>query len=153
MTENESYIIWIGTGILLLYILVRILRARAIRNSSLRKIDRMDGLDFERYLMEKYEGLGYRVELTSGSHDFGADLILEKDGIKTVVQAKRYSDKVSIPAVQQVFCAMYYYDAYQCVIVTNNYYTAGAKKLAEKVGVELIDRDDMVELFQIRSGR
>ena len=136
--------------ILLFYAGYRVFRILRWRLSTFRRIDEMSGLDFEKYLKVKFEELGYEVVLTNGSRDFGADLILSKDGEKTVVQAKRYEEKVSVPAVQQVFTAMYYYEADKCMVVTNNYFTEPCIKLAEKVGVMLIDRDGMEELFDIK---
>ena len=44
-----------------------------------------------RSLLEVLFGkLGYRVENTRYAGDYGEDLVIAKDGIRTVVQAKRY---------------------------------------------------------------
>lgn len=119
------------------------------RRISLKKIDRMSGHDFEDFLEKGFRRLGFEVTRMPKSRDFGADLILEKNGERTVVQAKRYDDKVSIAAVQQVFSAMYYYDADKSIVVTNNYYTEPCKKFAKKLDVELWDRDDVIEIFDL----
>lgn len=44
--------------------------------------------------------MGYDVQNTPLSGDQGADLILEKFGEKTIVQAKRYQGNVTNRAVQ-----------------------------------------------------
>ena len=112
-------------------------------------IDEMDGIEFEKYLAKHFEKQGFDVELTQAGHDCGADLIITRDGVKTAVQAKRYSENVSLSAVQEVFAAAAYYDCDTSLVITNSYYTSSAKKLAEKIGVELWDRDMLDELFSV----
>ena len=112
-------------------------------------IDEMDGIEFEKYLAKYFEKQGFDVELTQAGHDFGADLIITRDGVKTAVQAKRYSENVSLSAVQEVFAAAAYYDCDTSLVITNSHYTSSAKKLAEKIGVELWDRDMLDELFSV----
>lgn len=41
-----------------------------------------------------YDRKGYRVRYTPASSDFGADLLLKKKGVRTVVQAKCYKNAV-----------------------------------------------------------
>lgn len=116
-------------------------------HSDLGRIDSMDGDEFEEYLAVSFTKIGYDVEMTGLSRDFGADLILEKDGVTTAVQAKRYSEPVGIPAIQQVYAAKAYYDCDESMVVTNSYYTVPAMNLAEKTGTVLWDRDDICEVF------
>ena len=123
-----------------------ILRYRYL-HSSLGKIDNMEGTEFEEYLAVAFEEAGYEVSKTVLSRDYGADLIIEKDGIRTAVQAKRYNDPVGIPAVQQAYTAAAFYDCDESMVVTNSYYTVPALELAEKTGTILWDRDDIREEF------
>lgn len=150
--------------ILLLEIIVAILYSargyikRKIRNcalltSKIYDIDKMDGIEFENFLVAHFEKQGYRVKTTKKSNDFGADLILKRDGKKTVVQAKRYKGRVGIAAIQQAYSSMGYYKADQCMVITNSYYTASAKKLAKQNKVILWDRDTLVKKFKIAKGK
>jgi restriction system protein len=82
-----------------------------LRSSGIKDIDSMDGIQFEHYLKELYLSRGYSAEVTSASGDYGADLLLKKDGKKIVVQAKRYTKDVGIKAVQEVMGAKSYYQA------------------------------------------
>ena len=122
-------------------IVIRVLKRMRLAGSTLRKIDRMSGEEFEAYLGLLYDRKGYRVRYTPGSTDFGADLLLKKKGVKTVVQAKRYQNTVGEAAVQQALSGKGYYDADQCVVITNSYFTPAAEALARRTGVTLIDRD------------
>lgn len=111
--------------------------------SSLSKIDKMSGEEFEIYLMKYFEKMKYRVELTPFSNDYGADLICRKNDEVLVVQAKRYEGKVGNAAIQQVVAARDYYEADSCMVVTNSYFTKNAYSLAEANDVLLWDRDDI----------
>ncbi len=121
------------------YACKRLRRMRYLR-SPLSKIDRMKGEEFERYLKAYFEEKGYRVRLTPESGDYGADLVMTRGLEKVVVQAKRYSSAVGIKAVQEIIGAKSYYHADHCIVATNRYFTANAKELAKKAGVELWDR-------------
>lgn len=107
--------------------------------------DDLSGEDFENYLKSLFENLNYRVELTPKSGDYGADLIITKDNIKTAVQAKRYSDLVGISAIQEVIGAISYYNAHSGIVVTNNYFTPNAIELARSADIELWDRDILIK--------
>lgn len=122
---------------------------KKISQSGIRDIDKMDGLQFEVYLKTLFKELGYKTKVTKGTSDFGADLILEKNGKKTVVQAKRYKYKsnVSLEAIQQVYTAIPYYKANKACVITNSQYTKSAKVLAHACNVELIDRRKLVNLI------
>ena len=73
--------------------------------------------------------------------DMGADLILERRGIRSVVQAKSYSGSVGVKAVQEVVAAKSYYKAREAFVVTNSTFTKSAIDLAEANGVSLWDGD------------
>lgn len=115
-------------------------------NSSLADLDKLDGEDFEEYCKAMFEARGYKARTTPKSHDFGADLVMEKDGIVTVVQAKRYKGIVGIAAVQQVIGSMKYYGADNCMVITTNYFTDAAKELARVNNVELYDRNFLLKV-------
>lgn len=117
--------------------------------SGIQDIDKMSGEEFEKCLLHHFNKLGYQAETTSKSHDYGADLILKKYNEKIIVQAKRYNKPVGIKAIQQALGAMAYYRANRCFVVTNNYFTANAKNLAEKCNVELWDRNTIIQTFTL----
>jgi restriction system protein len=122
---------------------------KKLSQSGIRDIDKMDGFQFEVYLKSLFKELGYKTKVTKNTSDFGADLILEKNGKKTVVQAKRYKYKnnVGLEAVQQVYTAIPYYKANRACVITNSQYTKNAKVLAGVCNVELIDRRKLINLI------
>lgn len=116
---------------------------------DLKKIDKMDGREFEVFLSRMYSALGYSVTLTRATRDYGADLILESGGVRTAVQAKLLSSgAVSNKAVSEVYAAKNYYSASGAAVVTNRGYTDAAKKLAEGNSVILIDRNGLLKLIE-----
>ena len=103
------------------------------------------GEEFEVYLKNIFEKLGYNVEMTKVTGDQGADLILSKDNIRTVVQAKFYTNTVGNKAVQEVTSAIAFYSADKGMVVTNNYYTKSAIELAKANNIVLWDYDILQE--------
>lgn len=116
-------------------------------HSPLGSVDQMSGAKFEEYLKAHFENLGYRVKLTPKSNDYGADLIVSNKKKTIVVQAKRYKSKVGNSAIQQIVAAKAYYNADECMVVTNSFFTKNAEKLAEANGVVLIDRSQINSFF------
>ena len=57
--------------------------------------------------------LDWETFVTPQSGDQGADLIIEKYGLKFVVQCKFYSNPVGNKAVQEVIAAKGFYDAWE----------------------------------------
>ena len=110
------------------------------------QVDRMTGEEFEEFLACCFRNLGYAVEMTPKTGDFGADLILCKAGKKTVVQAKRYQGKVGNSAVQEVVSAVKYYGAQDAIVITNSMFTSNAHKLAQANGVQLWGREQLIDL-------
>lgn len=133
-------------------IVQRQIRYKQYLDSPLASVDRMKGDEFEEYLAAHFRKLGYHVSLTPKSNDYGADLIIKKDGEITVVQAKRYRDKVGIKAIQEIIGAKGYYKADKMMVVTNSYFTSAAYKLAAANDVTLWDRNSINQFFKIKKG-
>jgi restriction system protein len=119
----------------------QIWQSRRLAASGIDEIDRMDGRTFERYLQIVFAKSGYKVELTKYVGDYGADLVIRKDGEKIVVQAKRYKKNVGISAVQEVVASISKYGCSRAMVMTNSYFTKAARELARVNKVELWDRD------------
>lgn len=93
--------------------------------------------DFEDFLGKLFRDNGYTISPTKYAGDYGADLILKKDGMVTVVQVKRYHQdhKVGVQDVNQVIGAAKYYKADQIMIVTTSMLTQPAVELCRKANV------------------
>lgn len=137
--------------ILLIYKMKRSRIRRRYINSGIYQVDKMSGEEFERYLKCHFEKLGYKVELTPKSHDYGADLIMSKGGERIVIQAKRYKESVGIKAVQEIIGALQYYKADKGYVVTNSKsFTKSAIELANNTSIVLWARKDIIDKFNIK---
>ncbi|PFX61612.1 hypothetical protein COL36_10405 [Bacillus wiedmannii] len=104
-------------------------------------IDTMDGYQFEEFVAQLFQDMGYKTEVTSSSGDYGIDVIASRKGLKIGIQAKRYSDKVPNKAVQEVIAGIAFYNLDQGLVITNNYYTKQAQNQAKGTNVLLWDRE------------
>lgn len=138
-------------GVVVIYFLARWKmrndKSKKFLKSGIQQVDVMEGTEFEEFLRVLFSELGFKVETTAVTGDFGADLILKADGRRIVVQAKRYSKTVGVEAVQQAFASKPYYKATEAWVVTNNTFTKSAHELAKKSDVALIDREKLINLM------
>lgn len=124
------------------------LNAEKIKIYSISQINLLSGTEFEQYLKLLFEKMGYKVQTTKKSKDFGADLILEKKGIKTIVQAKRLSHTVGISAVQEIISARKHYNISQAMVVSNQNYSKEAEILANENQVILAGTNELETMIQ-----
>ena len=118
-------------------------------SSNIEDVDDLTGHQFEHFLAPLFERQGYRAEVTKGSGEYGADLILKRKGQRSIVQAKCYGEgkKVGVKAVQEVVGALAMYKATKGIVATNRYFTRQAENLARVNNVKLIDRDELAQLM------
>lgn len=122
---------------------------KLLLSSSITDIDLMEGYMFEDYLKLLFFYLGYKVEQTQKSRDYGADLILvnPQNKKRIIVQAKRYGKAVGCKAVQEILTAKLHYKANDAWVVSNQTFTYQAEVLARENNVRLIDRQELIELY------
>lgn len=113
----------------------------------------LNGQAFEKYLTQLFSELGYDAKKTPGSGDYGADLILEAGGVRTVVQAKQHSADVGFDAVKEVHFAKTYYKADEAWVVCTGKFTRQARKAAQLTDVVLHDGSWLEDALRLhRSG-
>jgi hypothetical protein len=101
---------------------------------------RMSGLQFEQFLEDVFQVLGYpEVVRTRASGDQGVDLIIGDDKERIAIQTKLYQEPVGNKAVQEAFAGMAHYRCDRCAVITNSSFTKSAKELAVSTGCKLID--------------
>ena len=119
--------------------------------SSLYDIDHMEGTEFEEWAKAWYEQMGYEVDTTPSSNDYGADLLAYNDKESIAVQCKRYAGKVGVSAVQQILGATAYYKTDRGEVITNSFFTAQARTLAAETGVKLFDREILKSMPKLKA--
>jgi len=111
------------------------------------ELDQLSGVEFEQFLAGLFRAQGYAIELTPISGDYGADLILSKDGNRIAVQAKRHIGSVGVKAVQEALSGQSYYQCHTAWVITTGAFTINALELAKKSGVKMIGRSDIGNLM------
>lgn len=147
MIKNRG-VIYIEILIIIIVFLIAYIVANTYpSNKKFKKIDKMNGFDFETYMAKHFKRKGYKVINTPKTGDYGADLILTKRMKKSVVQIKRYNGKVGVKAIQEVIAAKSYYNAKNAYVVSNSFFTNSAITLAKKTNVKLIDRKKLQKII------
>ncbi len=120
-------------------------------NNPIHAIDSMDGESFELWCASLLRKLDFvNVQVTKASGDDGVDILAEKEGIRYAVQCKCYSSNLGKGPIQEVNAGktMPKYHCQIGAVMTNQYFTKGAKELAEANGVLLWDRDWIVKAVE-----
>lgn len=112
---------------------------------SIEEIDKMDPTDFEHLIAGLFRLRGYQVTVTPRSGDKGADVIVERKGQRTAIQAKRYGNNADHKGVQEVYGSLNYYKCSKGIVITNRYFTKTAQELARVNHIELWDRDRLLK--------
>jgi len=116
--------------------------------SSLESIRAMSWQEFELLVGEAFRRKGFDVkENGGGGADGGIDLILSKNGKKSIVQCKRWKAfSISVPLVRELYGVMTAERANDCIFVSSGNYTAEARLFAEDKPIWLIDGSELLDL-------
>lgn len=118
-------------------------------DGALLKADAMSGAEFEAWCAALLKKMGYsEVYTTAVSGDQGVDITAKKGGIKYAIQCKRYSTDLGNHPVQEVFAGKAMYGCNVGIVMTNRYFTQGARDLAKATGTLLWDRSKLRSMLQ-----
>ena len=106
----------------------------------------MTGLEYESWVSEKLQGLGWKTRVTQGSGDQGVDVIAERGDITVAIQCKKYSSPVGNKSVQEAHAGKGYINADAAAVVTNASFTRSAYELAQSVGIQLLHHEELDKL-------
>lgn len=138
-------IIYITVPLLLLLKLFGVFR----RRYSITQLDAMEGHAFEYACANILRDNGFKkVKVTQGSGDYGVDITAEKKGKRYAVQCKRYSHKLDNSPIQEVKAGLVYYHCDVGAVMTNQTFTEPAKELARINGIQLWDRNVLIEMLK-----
>lgn len=120
------------------------LPVKKVENDEIKYIDSLTGRQFELYIGKLLSKIGYsNVKVTQQSGDQGVDVTAEIDDKKVGFQCKNYAKSVGNRAVQELFAGQAFYGCDAAVLVTNSYFTQSAEELANKLNIELWDREKL----------
>ena len=145
----KAWLIIGGLLLLIWWLIFAYLHFFSFKRTTLRQIDKMDGLDFEKYAAELLEKSGFQnVEVTPATRDQGVDIKAELKQETYGFQCKRYDHPVDNSAVQEIYTGCAFYHLQNPVVITNTKFTSGAQELAHGVGVELVDREILTQWLE-----
>lgn len=106
--------------------------------------------DFERLVGEAFRRQGYSVEETGlGGADGGIDLILRKQGQRTLVQCKQWRrEKVPVSVVREMYGLLAHHGAHAVRIATVGGFTKDAARFAHDKPIELIDGTTLLAMIR-----
>lgn len=123
-----------------------------------RLVDDLSHKDFEHFVKDLLLASGWQdaVVTETGSEyrygDGGVDIFAYREGRKFAVEVKqrKRDTTVDVSALNQLVTGARLADVKQMILVTNSYFTSEVKIRALRLGVELIDRDALKNLFVVR---
>lgn len=118
------------------------------KQSSIESIRDMSWQDFELLVGEAFRRKGFEVtEVGGGGADGGIDLVLTKNGKKSIVQCKRWKTfSIGVPLIRELYGVMTSERANDCIFVSSGNYTAEARLFAEDKPIWLIDGNELLEM-------
>lgn len=106
--------------------------------------------DFERLTGEAFRRQGYVVEETGlGGADGGIDLILHRDGRRTLVQCKQWRrERVPVNVVREMYGLMTHHNAHTALVVALGGFTPDAARFAAGKSIELMDGGTLLAMVR-----
>ena len=106
--------------------------------------------EFEELTGEAFRRLGYEVERTgAGGNDGGIDLVLWRDGEKTLVQCKHWKiQRVGVCPIRELMGVVAREQAANGIMVTSGTYTAEAIAFAQSTKLTLIAGDELTNMIR-----
>ena len=97
--------------------------------------------EYEQQVAEYFTKQGYDVELSPYTNDYGVDVFASKGEEKIAIQAKMYGSgirPINRQMVMELCGAMHYFDCNSAKFVTDGRILSDAKKVADKLNIEII---------------
>lgn len=119
-----------------------------------RALQGMDDYDFEHFVADLWERMGWETEVSTQSADRGVDVIATRRSPyeeKALIQAKRYGPNTTVgsPEIQQYASLKHQrHGVDKVLVVTTNGFSGQAEELAHQLNVKLIDGDDLAGLIE-----
>lgn len=114
-------------------------------------IRRFSPKDFEFYIADLFNRLGYKSQVVGASHDGGIDVIVEKNNVKDYIQCKKFiTQQVTVGAMRDFYGALANKLAQgKGYFITTNVFTLEAKLFAKDKPIELIDGPRLIQYIRL----
>ncbi|MBC1523923.1 restriction endonuclease [Listeria booriae] len=107
---------------------------------------------FTQIIAKLFKSQGYNITNIDGFEDNGGDLLLEKDSTKYAVQIKHYNplsntERIKPSDIQKFYATKKLTGVDRLIFLTTTYFYSHAIDKANDLGIELIDREQLFQLF------
>ncbi len=107
---------------------------------SIADLKQLSPPEFEKFIGELYQKMGYNTSVTVRSNDGGIDVIAELEGNRVLIQCKRFKDSsVGVHAVRELYGVVTAENAKKGIIICTSDFTSDARRFAARIPIELID--------------
>lgn len=129
-------------------------RAESILEYNRKRIENMTSREFECFVAEIFEKMGFSVKVTQATRDGGRDIIATKAEplpYTLIIECKHWgaNHKVDVSVVRSLYGVQVATQANQSVVVTSSKFTRDARRFAEErqTSMALWDIDDLLKLI------
>jgi len=122
------------------------MRQEKMMTAGLYEVDRMSKKQFREFCLLLLQRLGYKMKPSPTKKQW-VHFIVEKEGQHIAVLAKHYQRDVSARPVEKIARSAPLYGCQQALIITNRDYSLEARDLAKTLGVDLWNRDRIIDLL------
>jgi restriction system protein len=151
---KELYLLMLGVALLAL--VARVMTDLMSRRSQIKwflgkkkvqDLQKLTPSQFEVYIAELFNSLGYETRVTGKSGDGGVDVEARKDGLVHYIQCKKFiTSKVPVGAIRDFYGAIAdRIDGGKAYFITTNVFTLEAERFAEDKPIELVDKFKLME--------
>ena len=105
----------------------------------------LDPYEFESEVAKVFEAHDYETDVTVGSGDGGVDIIMQKDGMTTIVQCKHYQNPVPPEPIRALWGCKDDFNADEVILVASSGITEGGKRFVRsKDNFRVLTLDDII---------
>jgi HJR/Mrr/RecB family endonuclease len=111
----------------------------------------LDPYKFEEFISALFKTQGYKiVRATPVSQGYGAEILMEDNEKKYVVEIKKYDEEdnlIETPALQNLQAISEQYKASGMKFVTLGHFSKEAEDYAKKSNIQLINGDELINMY------
>ena len=118
--------------------------------NALRDLQALSPLEFEKVVADTYNRFGHQAKQVGNPlGDHGIDVVVkDKNGLKLVVQCKRWKGKVGEPVVRDLYGAMMHEKADRAALITTGTFTHQAEEWAKGKPILLYDGNSFLKVIK-----
>lgn len=106
----------------------------------------LSGHGFEDALAQLFRKRGFHAVVSKSGGDEGIDIILEKDGMKSIVQCKAHAKPIGPVVARELYGAMLHFNVERGILASTFGFTDGVHKFVADKKIELLNLDDILKM-------